>query len=622
MSDGSVPTEEGFAQQPESPPTRLDASSPRTRLEASSPRARVDPSGPDTRIERAREDSVDSFPDVAASPATRLDSTPTPRDESGDPGDETPLTRVESASSTRNTTSAYVSHNLPPGLQAGYSIIRELGRGSEAFVFLCESESGEQVAIKLYHHTPGFAFDPRDVRYRDRFTKEHAVQLLDRGQDHGVSFEVLEYCAGGTLADLLARSPRTGDAKFALEVLVELSEALATLQSDAGGQRLVHADIKPSNILVRTVEPLDLVFTDFGLTVDLEGRTHMTNTGAGTVAYAAPGSAFSHRAADDWWSLGMVLFEVIIGRAYFQSADGRHLDERTIEEQLAVRDIDVSEVGDSGIDEPDRWMRLLSGLLTRDYSHRWGVAEVRKWLAGESPEVYRVATTVTTGASAGPTTRATEPLVLWGDTTVQTPHELGVAFAEEPRAAARAVTGTEINRVLKWLWNDAGLDDPLSGIQASWQAAEIVAYITARLAPEQSIVYCGYDISTTSLLQQAVLAAAGSIRSGSQHFGRRLYEARLLGALVDPVYRPMYDSLDANWHDVTQFAYDEANSRQIQLSVAATNAIRDKALHALASEGARKKILDDVDRRIAAAPRAREVDWFDELAADLASAQG
>lgn len=614
MSDSSEPAEVGFSSSPESPPTRLEHSSPRTRVESS---------GPGTRIETGTlGSSVDSAPSVGSDSPTRLEGSASRRGVTDQRRDETPLTRREGSSEERPATSEYVSHNLPPGLQTRFSIVRELGRGSEAYVYLCESDSDEQVAIKLYHHTPGFAFDPRDARYRDRFTREHAVQLLDRGQDHGVSFEVLEYCVGGTLADLLARSPRTGDGVFALQVLVELSEALATLQSNEGGLRLVHADIKPSNILVRTIEPLDLVFTDFGLTVDLEGRTHMTNTGAGTVAYAAPGSAFSHRAEDDWWSLGMVLFEVIIGRAYFQAADGRHLGERSIEEQLAVRDIDISEIGDSAIAEPDRWMLLLAGLLTRDYNHRWGATEVRRWRAGESPEVHRGAAAVTTSASAWHTTRTTQPFVLWGDTTVQTPHELGVAFAGDPKAAARVVTGTEINRVLKWLWNDAGLDDPLAGIQGGWQAAEIVAYMTARLAPEQPINYRGCDISTTPLLQQAVLAAVGSTKSGSEDIRSRLYDSRLLGFLADPVYRPTYDSLDANWHDVTQFAFDEANSRRIRLTLAATNAIRDNALHALASEGACKKILDDVSKRILAAPHAREVDWFDQLANDLALARG
>lgn len=595
---------------PSPPPTRIETPAapapPPTRVET--PAA---PTPPPTRVET---------PAPPATPGTRLEGSLIRGASPSAPG-APPSTRVETPSRLGGTlagaTGSHLRENLPPGLASEYTLISELGTGSEARVYLCADSFGRHVAIKLYFHTPTFAFDPRDEKYRSRFTREHAVELIDRGIDHGVTYEVLEYCADGTLFDLLKASPTPGDAGFADEVLAELADALECLQSPSDGPGLVHADVKPSNILVRTRSPLDLVFTDFGLTVDLDGRSRMTNTGAGTVAYAAPGSAFSHRAADDWWSLGMILIEVIVGEGYFTAPDGRTLAERTIEESLYHQDIDVSRINSTGIESPDRWMLLLSGLLTRDYSKRWGADEVRRWRNGESPEVHYGAPPAPRVTGAPADTRTVRPLALWGDRKVTTPHELGVAFAEDPAAAARAVTGTEINRIQKWLWRDAGLDDPLTDIREDWQAAETVAYLTARLAPEQMIRYLGYDISTTPALQKSVRQAADSSRRTVQDFRTRLYETRILGSLADPVYRPTYDSLDANWHDVTQLTYDEAEKRGIPLNADARHSIRDNALHVFCGEGSRDSILKGIDERIRSAEYAREVDWFDTLVSDL-----
>ncbi|OFS28272.1 hypothetical protein HMPREF3086_01585 [Dietzia sp. HMSC21D01] len=607
---------------PASPPPPPAPSPPATRLESprtpTPPPTRIDapstPTSPPTRIESPGPSS--------STPSTRLEGTLTRSGAAPTRSDSPPATRVESPSRLGGTlvgraTGAHLRENLPPGLAAKYTLISELGAGSEARVYLCEDSSGRHVAIKLYFHTPTFSFDPRDEKYRSRFTHEHAVELIDREVDHGVTYEVLEYCADGTLADLLAASPRSGDAGFADEVLTELADALECLQSSTDGPGLVHADVKPSNILVRTRAPLDLVFTDFGLTVDLGGRSRMTNTGAGTVAYAAPGSAYSHRAADDWWSLGMILYEIIVGHGYFQSPDGSTLGERAIEEHLYIQDIDLAAVTDSGIPESDRWILLLSGLLTRDYAKRWGADEVRRWRGGESPEVHRGAPPAPRVTGGTAEVRPARPLVLWGDLKVTTPHELGVAFAENPSAAARSVTGTAINSIQKWLWRDAGLDDALTDIREDWQAAETVAYLTARLAPEQTIRYLGYDISTTPALQNSFREAASATRRTVQDFRTRLYETRLLGALADPVYRPTYDSLDANWHDVTQLAYDEAEDRGIGLDAQARHAIRDNALHVFCGEGSRDSILSGIDDRIRSAEYAREVDWFDRLVTDL-----
>jgi serine/threonine protein kinase len=133
---------------------------------------------------------------------------------------------------------------------------------------------------------------------------------------------------------------------------------------------LVHRDLKPENLLVRTVEPLDLVLGDFGTVRAIDASVRWTRAW-GTPQYSPPefeGGEVS--TAWDWWSFGMIVAEVTGGHHPFELPGGELLQDRQIRSAVAQRPVDLSDVSDP------RARLLCQGLLTRDRHHRWGGLEV------------------------------------------------------------------------------------------------------------------------------------------------------------------------------------------------------------------------------------------------------
>ena len=141
---------------------------------------------------------------------------------------------------------------------------------------------------------------------------------------------VMELVEGPTLSDRIARGPVSIDE--ALKIAVQIAEALEA----AHEQRVVHRDLKPDNIKIRSDGTVKVL--DFGLAKALEPNpdasgsishsptitTAMTQPGVvlGTAAYMAPeqarGAAVDQRA--DIWAFGCVLFEMLTGRTAFGAA--------------------------------------------------------------------------------------------------------------------------------------------------------------------------------------------------------------------------------------------------------------------------------------------------------------
>ena len=98
------------------------------------------------------------------------------------------------------------------------------------------------------------------------------------------------------------------------------------------------------------------------------------------------------------------------------------------------------------LQQRNRWMMLLGGLLTRDPDSRWDAAEIETWLAGGSPPVYRSLETPTDQPvgrqpAAVPRSRSRSPVrrILVGRGTRG-------AMAKQPRDAARMLTGKGTDR--------------------------------------------------------------------------------------------------------------------------------------------------------------------------------
>ena len=218
-----------------------------------------------------------------------------------------------------NIPTSYSRVNLPPGLAARYRVVRELPGGAEADVILVvDLLSAEERVVKLYRSRSTSLDDRMLALVQGDESLPHVVRSYEWGTDHGAWFEIQEYVANGSLGDLLhAEGAPLGEARVG-EILLEVVSALEHVHRLG----IVHRDLKPQNVLVRVTAPLDLVLADFGLATLVENERTM-RSGSRTPAYAAPEASWGDVSpARDWWSVGIVLVEILTGSHPFRRADG------------------------------------------------------------------------------------------------------------------------------------------------------------------------------------------------------------------------------------------------------------------------------------------------------------
>ncbi|WP_030437972.1 protein kinase domain-containing protein [Actinoplanes subtropicus] len=320
-----------------------------------------------------RRDPVPEIPrGVASVPGTVRDGAPgTTRD--GAPG----TTRDAVVPAPRTDGDRFVRVNLPPALAQRFVVDRELGAGGEAdLVLVNDRDSGQQCVVRLYRRQD-LPLDEDKLRRLRAADRRHLIGLLEYGRGDGYVWEILEYARDGSLEDMIRRYP----APWPSAQVMDIFDQLAAAVTYANSMGMVHRDIKPGNVLVRSMQPLDLVLADFGLTKFILA-THQMGTTSRTSAYAPP-EAISGQASRsvDWWSLGIILLELLTGLNPFQRPDGTWQDDRMITAFLISRDIDVSEVAD------EHWRLLLRGLLTRAPEKRWGPEQIKLWRDGGKPPV-------------------------------------------------------------------------------------------------------------------------------------------------------------------------------------------------------------------------------------------
>lgn len=219
----------------------------------------------------------------------------------------------------------------PEGIRtARFRLIRELGRGSSATVYLVRDERLDlPLALKVLH--PQLASAPRaDARARFFAEARLAARLRHPGVvavyevDEATRSLAMEYLPGGTLRDLLmardggntARDAgsirRPMDPRELLATATSLLEALAYVHQEG----VVHGDLKPGNVLVRSAG--DVVLADFGgarLTDPTKITTGLAGGAQGTPLYLAPEQFHGAPAgvSTDLFATGAILWELATG---------------------------------------------------------------------------------------------------------------------------------------------------------------------------------------------------------------------------------------------------------------------------------------------------------------------
>lgn len=385
---------------------------------------------------------------------------------------------------------------LPVILNKDYEAIAILARGGQASVVECRDRTtGETVVVKVYHH-PGQL--SRTVLDKLRgASDEHVVRLIKYGDADGELWEVQEYCAGGTLADLLGERDGPLTQPELTVVLRELAGAVRHIQEDLD---ITHRDLKPENVLVRTRQPLDLVLTDFGVAAE-QMMTVQFQTRAGTNSWMAPETLAEQQVtkAVDWWALGAIMYRALTGRMLLSSPAGRS-QESKVHDALVVR----GEYTTDAIQDP-RWRNLVDGLLSYDTADRWGYAQVESWLAGGNPKAVR---TVPRGAATAPK----EPdfaFVLDG-LPVRTGKEMADAVRERWEAAGDLIAGRIDPQLERWITARSGGKAVIDSIGTEITPGARLIRLQAELDPDGPLVFRGREIDDDTLSASIAEAAMWS----------------------------------------------------------------------------------------------------------------
>ena len=258
-----------------------------------------------------------------------------------------------------------------------FALIDELGRGAQATVWRAKDERlDREVALKLL--SPGgqvVAVNQwlHEARAVSQLSHPHIVPVFEADEAEGQPYLVFELVRGQTLAHAL-RGSGAMPARAAVSLLRGVLEALRA----AHAQGIVHRDLKPSNILLGADGRPRVM--DFGIAARVSDGVGDI---CGTPGYMSPEAAQGRAPtpAMDIYAAGMILGELITGRALLGERDAKRALQRTIAEDVVVPD-------DSSIDDGLRAIVLRA--VARDPALRYdGVAPLADALdawsgAGES----------------------------------------------------------------------------------------------------------------------------------------------------------------------------------------------------------------------------------------------
>ena len=217
-------------------------------------------------------------------------------------------------------------------LECRYQLGGVLGTGGMGTVYLAENlRTGMRCAVKVLR--PELSMDVkmrrrlfREIQASSQVRHPNVIEILDFGEDPAAgAFMVMEFLGGRSL-DSVMEEHGVLELPFAMEVALQLCSALSAIHA----RGLVHCDLKPRNIHLLPSGQLKLL--DFGLVKPFsEERVEefqKITTGLwafGTPSYMSPEQvqALPLDQATDIYSLGVVLYEMLMGRPPFEGANYR-----------------------------------------------------------------------------------------------------------------------------------------------------------------------------------------------------------------------------------------------------------------------------------------------------------
>jgi beta-lactam-binding protein with PASTA domain/predicted Ser/Thr protein kinase len=267
-------------------------------------------------------------------------------------------------------------------LASRYELLDKIGEGGMSVVWLArDRELEREVAIKLLR-----SFAAEDTAQSQRFHREaralaalaheHIVRIYDYVSGEEQSFLVMEYVAGGNLAQTTR-----GQLPLSLGEAATYLKPVARALAYAHARGVAHRDLTPSNILIERGSGR-VVTTDFGLARITRSTGSLTATGVllGTPEYWSPELALGRESAapSDVYALGCILFLLLSGELPFVGDDRLAVGLRRAHE-------DAPSLRALLPDAPEKAVALVDSLLARDPKQRPDASDIAAGL-GELAE--------------------------------------------------------------------------------------------------------------------------------------------------------------------------------------------------------------------------------------------
>lgn len=213
-----------------------------------------------------------------------------------------------------------------------YPVVREIGRGGMATVFLCRHPNieGGFLAVKLYRAT---GKDPTTLKERHLAEAQHllrlkdvdgVVKVQDVGIEDGLPYIVMDYREGVDLSRWAALELPPPGLRRTLRAAA-LLDGIAGIIAEAHAHDVIHHDLKPQNIIISGGRVPRPYVVDFGTARRVDDTTMVGDPVIhGTVPYMAPEEFDRNAASDarlvDVWALGVIAYELLSGRRPFEGA--------------------------------------------------------------------------------------------------------------------------------------------------------------------------------------------------------------------------------------------------------------------------------------------------------------
>lgn len=257
-------------------------------------------------------------------------------------------------------------------LNGRYRLETQQGSGGMAVIYgAVDQELGRKVAVKILR--PSLTNDPEFLkRFKDEarnvanLSHPNIVTVYDVGSDGTTHYMVMEFVDGSDLKKLIRK-----EGALPVPLAVDLSVGIASGIGFAHRSKLVHADVKPQNVLLTSSQQVKV--TDFGIAQALHDATTSSERQQvvwGSPHYFAPEQARGEKPspASDVYSIGIVMFELLTGQLPYVGAS---------QQDLAMAHIrnEIPHVRDYAPHVPAELDRIVYKLMSKEPTSRYRVGD-------------------------------------------------------------------------------------------------------------------------------------------------------------------------------------------------------------------------------------------------------